>query len=84
VPNHWTKINDEADAKPGDELYVDEQSGAIYVRGTAPGNTTKEAVAPLARAARSSHDQGSARAVMLEEDRCRSTGSVSPPARLIR
>jgi hypothetical protein len=45
VPNHWTKINDEADAKPGDELYVDEQSGAIYVRGTAPGNTTKEAVA---------------------------------------
>ena len=45
VPNHWTRINAEADAKPGDELYVDEESGAIYVRGTAPGNTTKEAVA---------------------------------------
>lgn len=45
MPLHWTKINDEADAKPDDEVFVDAESGAVYVRGKTQGNPTKAEVA---------------------------------------
>jgi hypothetical protein len=44
VPHHWTKINSEADAHPGDEVYVNEDTQEVYVRGQV-SNTTKEAIA---------------------------------------
>ncbi len=45
VPHHWTRIGDASAADPKDDVYVDEETNAVFVLGQTAGNAKKSEIA---------------------------------------
>ena len=45
VPHHWTRIGDASAAEPQDDVYVDEDTNAVFVLGKTTGNQKKSDIA---------------------------------------
>lgn len=45
VPHHWTRIGDASAAEPQDDVYVDEETNAVFVLGKTTGNQKKSDIA---------------------------------------